>query len=68
MKELEEKGFIEGVAYACAFLVRGQDQPSMAAEIIASTGYGKADFKRVDSYDRKVIYKLFRDEKRILNG
>lgn len=58
----DDKAFISGVAFACAVLVRAYDQPSMAANIIASGNLSKRAFRFVDTYDRCVIYKLFRTE------
>jgi hypothetical protein len=54
--------FMEGFAIALADLVRGHDQPSMAADVIAGHGFTLDDFAGCDPYDLKVIRKLFRTE------
>lgn len=58
--------FAAGIAVACASLAREHDQPGMAADIIMNTGMTKKDFAHVDSFDRKVIYKLFRTERLLI--
>jgi|SRR6185312_13526372 len=54
--------FMEGIAIACADLVRLFDQPGMAVGIIAGHGFTLADFKGCESYDLDIIHKLFRTE------
>lgn len=54
--------FMEGIAIACADLVRLFDQPGMAAGIIAGHGFKLTDFKGCEPYDLNVIRKLYRTE------
>lgn len=54
--------FINGFATAVAEVVRYHNNPTIAAAIIAGSGFTKADFKCVEPYDRNVIYKLFKTE------
>lgn len=61
--------FLQGVAYACAELVRNHDQQMMAYEIMRAAGLSKADKlkeARVDEYDAKICRKIIRSEYRPL--
>lgn len=64
-EQREERAFAQGMAVAVSFLAREFDQPGMAADIIFQTGMLKEDFKSCDPFDRKWIYKLFREETRL---
>jgi hypothetical protein len=52
-----ERGLIHGLAIAAAFMVRGHDEPTCAAEIITEQGYGWSDLKRanIDEYDLEAL-------------
>jgi len=56
--------FLQGFALAAAALARDSDNPSAAANLIAGFGFELRDFERakVDSYDLRVIRKLYREE------
>lgn len=56
--------FVQGFAIAVAAVARDHDDPTMAANLIAGFGFDLCDFRRakVDSYDLKVISKLYRTE------
>jgi len=45
--------FVQGIAYACAELIRAFDEPTYATEIIKGAGLTIADLKRAgtDEYD-----------------
>lgn len=60
------QGFVQGVGYAIAELVRGHDQGGMGADIAFAAGLTCADFKAagVDPYDMKTLKKLQREEPR----
>jgi len=53
-------GFIRGIGYCAAFLVRYDDQPTLASELIKESGFKMKDFEaaETDDYDLKVIKKL----------
>jgi hypothetical protein len=69
MMKIEDKRFLQGVALACAELVRNHDQSMMAYEILAPCGLGtieKLKAADVDEYDAKVLRKVIRSERRPL--
>lgn len=57
-----EIAFVQGFAVAVAEVARNHDNPTMAADLIAGSGFDLRDFRQCDSYDLKVIRKLFREE------
>lgn len=63
----EDRGWVQGIAYAAQIMVTGHNEPGMAADIISESGLTLADFKaaKVDSYDMKPVRKLFREEWRL---
>lgn len=55
MSSNPSEAFDQGVLYACAFLVRNFDQPSMAAEILNESG---ADVNLADETDLDLLLTL----------
>ena len=51
MTKDKEKGFIQGVVYACGFLVEDHDLPTLASELLNETGFSKEDLRFANEYD-----------------
>jgi len=60
----KDYGFIQGIAWVLAILVRDHDEPSMAYEIMKSSGYNIAEMKRagVDLLDLEPLKGMVKDE------
>ena len=61
------KGFLQGVAYACAELKRNHDQGMMAYEIMSAAGLTTPDklkAAKVDEYDAKTCRQIIKEERR----
>jgi hypothetical protein len=61
-----QRNFAQGVALACAELVRNHDQPMMAYEILVPCGLGTLTSlknARVDEYDAKVLRQVIKSER-----
>ena len=55
-RSILDKGFIQGIGYACALLVDFIDEPTAAKDIIRESGISKKEFKLYcDEYDYKKI-------------
>ena len=59
----DDRLFIRGVVYACAELVRGHDQPSMATDILRAAGVGLKDAiaAECDDFDLRMLRLPFAD-------
>lgn len=53
-------GFLQGLAYAIAWVIVAHDQESIALEMLENSGYTYDDLRRAgcDSYDLKPIAKV----------
>ena len=62
----ENRGWIRGLGYSIAEVVRAHDIPTVAADIANASGCDLGDFVRaeLDAYDMKTLRKVARDEGR----
>ena len=58
-REGSKRGFIQGIGYAVAELLRAHDDPTIAGDVAGAAGLDYSDFKRagVDEYDLKTLRK-----------
>ena len=53
---LDRDEFVSGLGYAIGWLVNAHDQPTMAGELMAESGFKMSDFnKSCNKYDLKFI-------------
>jgi hypothetical protein len=64
--DAEDRGWILGLGYAVAEVVRLHDQPGVAAEVVASSGCDLGDFVTagLDTYDLKTLRRVAKEEER----
>lgn len=60
------RGFVQGIAYSVAEIVRSHDQPTIAVDLAGAAGFDYDDFAQagVDEFDLKQLRKLRREEQR----
>ena len=63
LRDGAERGFVQGVGYAVAEVVRSHDQPTIAADVASAAGYTVREYMvaGVDEYDLKTLRKVRRD-------
>ena len=62
-REGSRRGFIQGIGYAVAEIVRSHDQPTIAVDVAGAAGFDYQDFKGagVDEFDLKQLRPLRRE-------
>lgn len=62
-REVENRGFVRGVALICAYLIRDADQPTYAEEVLHAAGITAKVLREaaVDPYDAKPCRKALRE-------
>lgn len=61
-----ERGWIQGIGYAVAEIVRSHDEPTVAVDVAVAAGYTYRDYQRagLPEFDLKTLRSLRRTEDR----
>ena len=59
-----EKGFVRGIAWCVQYIGFGHDEPTLAKEMLETSGYKIKDLKqaKVDEYDLVKIKKIIEEK------